>query len=97
MRLAHCLTLMSIAVTQVCAAQSASIGCLSYQPQVVHVKGTLTQKTYPGPPNYESVRTGDKAEKVWLIELNSAICVNRDNAEPDLNPKKQNLKNIQLV
>ncbi len=36
--------------------------CLSYEPNIVTLSGTLVRKTFPGPPNYESVKKGDKPE-----------------------------------
>jgi hypothetical protein len=45
--------------------QSTSLSpCLSYEPAVVTLSGTLVRKTFPGPPNYKSVKKGDKPEKL---------------------------------
>jgi len=64
---------------------------------MVKVSGTLIQKTFPGPPNYESVRKGDKAEVDWLVELRSPVCVTEDKADPDLNPSQDRIHELQLV
>src|SRR5271169_3126831 len=63
-----------------------SSGCLSYESSVVTLNGTIIRKTFPGPPNYESVRRGDKPEVYWLIVLSRPICVDKDELNPDLNP-----------
>ncbi len=34
--------------------------CLSYEPTEVRLTGTISRKTFPGPPNYQSIRKGDK-------------------------------------
>jgi hypothetical protein len=81
-----------------CAQQeSSSSRCLSYEPALVNVGGTLISKTFAGPPNYESVRNGDRAETSWLIELHSPVCVSGDKAGPDLNPSQDRVTEIQLV
>jgi uncharacterized protein DUF4431 len=50
--------------------------CLSYEPEVVKLTGTIRRHTFPGPPNYESIAKGDQAERVWLLHLAKPICVN---------------------
>jgi hypothetical protein len=72
-------------------------GCLSYEPVVVTISGTLVGKTFPGPPNYESVKKGDKPETSWFLDLPTTVCVTEDSAEPDLNPKQGAVREIQLV
>src|SRR5579863_8531378 len=71
--------------------------CLSYEPAIVTLSGTLVRKTFPGPPNYESVKKGDKPETSWFLDLPESVCVNEDKAEPDLNPKQSAVREIQLV
>jgi uncharacterized protein DUF4431 len=71
--------------------------CLSYEPAVVTLSGTLVRKTFPGAPNYESVKKGDKPETSWFLDLPESVCVNEDKTEPDLNPKQSAIHEIQLV
>lgn len=81
-----------------CVAQSTSTStCLSYEPAVVKVTGTLTRKTFPGLPNYQSARKGDRPETFWLVELAAPVCVSEDKADPDLNPSQESIGEIQLV
>lgn len=49
--------------------------CLSYEPATVSLHGRLLRRTFPGPPNYESVKRGDKPETYWLLHLDAPICV----------------------
>jgi hypothetical protein len=76
---------------------ATSVPCLSYEPTVVKIAGSLERKTVPGPPNYESVRNGDKPETYWFVKLSEPICVAEDEKEPDLNPAKKGVGRIQLV
>jgi hypothetical protein len=71
--------------------------CLAYEPTVVTLRGTLVSKTFPGPPNFESIRNGDKPETYWLLDLPAAVCINEDKVEPDLNPAQEDVREIQLV
>ncbi|HEY1470325.1 MAG TPA: DUF4431 domain-containing protein [Candidatus Acidoferrum sp.] len=71
--------------------------CLLYEPSVVQLRGTIIRKTFPGPPNYESVERGDKPEVYWLLVLSEPICVEQDSKDPDLNPAQGDVRRIQLV
>jgi hypothetical protein len=71
--------------------------CLLYEPSVVTLKGTLIRKTFPGPPNYESVRKGDRPETYWLVELADPVCVDKDPKDPDLGPAHNDIRIVQLV
>jgi hypothetical protein len=71
--------------------------CLSYN-GTIRVQGTLTQQTFPGPPNYESIETGDQAETYWLVVLDGSACVAADPADDTgLSPAVATLERIQLV
>jgi hypothetical protein len=70
-------------------AQVELAGCHSYEPATVGLHGKLVRETFAGPPNYHDVRKGDEAETVWLVTLDSPICINQDEAEPDLNPSQK--------
>jgi len=71
--------------------------CLSYEPAVVTLSGTVVRKTFPGPPNYESVKKGDRPETSWFLDLPETVCVNESQTEPNLNPKQNGIHEIQLV
>lgn len=76
-------------------AQSA---CLKYEPAVVSLSGTVTLKTYPGPPNYESVADGDKPEKGWYLRLQKPICTVEDASDPEMPYEAEaNVSELQLV
>ncbi|HEV7376730.1 MAG TPA: DUF4431 domain-containing protein [Pyrinomonadaceae bacterium] len=67
--------------------------CLSYNVAGVQLTGTISRKTFPGPPNYESVRRGDKPETYWILHLARPICTT---AGVD-NDAESNVTEIQLI
>ena len=82
----------------ICSAQvSSNAPCLAYEPSEVRLTGSLERQTFPGPPNYESVRNGDPAETYWLLKLTRPVCVTESKTAPDLDSKQDNINRIQLV
>jgi hypothetical protein len=63
--------------------------CLSYEPSVVELTGTIVRKTFAD--------AQDKPETYWVLELSRPICVNQDVKEPDLNYAQKDVRLIQLV
>jgi hypothetical protein len=64
-----------------CAALSpqAHAACLDVrQSDQLAFKGTLSQPVFPGPPNYEDIKKGDKPERAYIIKLDSPICATGD-------------------
>jgi len=41
----------------------------------VQLLGRVVLRTFPGPPNNESIQTGDRAERQALLQLDQPICV----------------------
>jgi hypothetical protein len=78
-------------------ASENSSGCLSYEPSVVELRGTIVRETFPGPPDYESIRGEDRPEVYWLVVLSHPVCVDQDKTDPDLNPAQKDVRRIQLV
>ena len=70
--------------------------CLRYEPEKVRFKGTIVRKTFPGPPEYESVEQGDKPETVWILNLLKPVCVLADE-DDDLNETEKDVRAIHLV
>lgn len=75
-----CLLIALVAACPRAGAQvighAESTECLRLSPnQVLELKGRLSVRTFPGPPNYESVAKGDTAERTYLLELPRPICV----------------------
>lgn len=57
--------------------------CLSYKPAKVRLTGTLVERTFPGPPEFESIEKGDEPEARWILKLTKPVCVNA-NEEYDI-------------
>lgn len=70
---------------------------MTYEPSVVKLRGTLVRKTFPGPPEYQDIRRGDRPETYWLIKLIQPVCVAEDKIEPELDPAHENIRIMQLV
>lgn len=45
------------------------------EPQIVELKGKLVLQTFPGPPNYESIKNGDDIERHFYLSLEAPIDV----------------------
>jgi hypothetical protein len=58
----------------IATAYASAQECLSYDVAGVQLTGTISRKTFPGPPNYESIRRGDKPETYWILHLARPIC-----------------------
>lgn len=39
------------------------------EPETVNIVGTLQKEVFPGPPNYENIRSGDRPETVWFVAV----------------------------
>jgi hypothetical protein len=51
--------------------------------QAFSFEGKLTHKVFPGPPNYESVRKGDKPEPSYILQLQKQTCVSGSDEQID--------------
>jgi Domain of unknown function (DUF4431) len=89
--------LFLVSSTRSFGQQTTELHCLSYEPAVVKLTGTLVRKTFPGPPDYKTVHSGDRPEAYWLLNLSRPVCVDQDKEQPDLNPAQNNVQTIQLV
>ena len=69
--------------------------CLNYELQKVQLEGILYQKSFPGPPNYEDIKKGDKEEVYWLIKTTKKFCVN--DTKDNWTVKLVNQSEVQLI
>jgi hypothetical protein len=72
---------------------SAQGDCHSYETDGVKLTGTISRKTFPGPPNYESVKRGDQPETYWALHLARAICT-KAGADSEA---ESNVTDLQLI
>jgi hypothetical protein len=89
--------LFALTLAAVCSAQPQATGCLSYEPAVVQLTGTVIRETFPGPPNYESVRNGERPETYWILHLEHPICVDADKTDSGYNSAQIDIQRVQLV
>ena len=85
--------LTSVIVLLVLAASGARSQCLKPNVQTVTLKGLVFARDFPGPPNYESIRSGDERIRYWILRLNKPICVDGD----DIGAAVSNIRELQIV
>ena len=59
-------------------SDSAASPCIRYGIDTVQLAGRLSRETFPGPPNYESVRRGDTPETGFYLTLTAPVCTMED-------------------
>jgi hypothetical protein len=79
-----------------CASASAQ-RCLKYSPAVITLKGTLRSHVFPGPPNYESIKRGDRKERAIILMLAAPTCTISNDPPQGLDDPETNLREMQLV
>ena len=50
---------------------SARENVLTYGPSSFELTGSIELQTFPGPPNYESIKGGDETERGFYLRLDS--------------------------
>lgn len=70
--------------------------CLSYETRGVQLTGRIFKKIFPGPPNYESIKEGDRPEEAWIIHLAKPICVKANEQDED-DVAENDVSELQLV
>jgi len=85
---------LSLALLLFAASWSGSLAarCLYYGD--VSLTGRLVQQTYAGPPDFESVTKGDAPLVIWILQLETGVCITSDSASY---PNVYNEREIQLV
>ena len=74
-------------------ASAQSAPCLNPNRDTVTLTGTMRRLTFPGPPNYQDVASGDTAEVGFYLQLRTPICSLSD----EVGDAAQNVRLIQLV
>ena len=70
--------------------------CFNYEPDITILTGKIIRETFPGWPNYESIRGGDEPETYWILNLANPVCVNA--LQGDLSyPFESRIKHVQLI
>ena len=79
---------MLLTLSSALPSAAALAECLRFEPAEVELSGTLAARVFPGPPNYESVVAGDRAERAFILTLTRAICVDAD-PQSEINGESQ--------
>ncbi|KJR43464.1 hypothetical protein MCHI_000624 [Candidatus Magnetoovum chiemensis] len=69
--------------------------CLQYEPAIVTLKGKAYKESFIGPPNYESIESGDTPSSEIIIKLDHPICVIAE-ANDEMNETVYDVKEIQI-
>ncbi len=82
---------------QAAAPSANATACLRYEPDTVALTGTLSRRTEPGPPNYESVRGGDAPETYFYLDLPRPACTIGAADSESANDPVSGVRQVQLV
>jgi len=89
------LSLSALFLIALSCSTAAAQNCFGYGPTVT-LTGKLHSRVFPGPPNYESIRQGDRKETALLLTLVKEICTT--GSDPlGIDVPEANLRDIQLV
>lgn len=69
--------------------------CLEYGP-TVSLAGTLRSQVFPGPPNYESIRRGDRRETAIILTLVGGACTTGNDPQ-GFDVPETGIREMQLV
>ncbi len=75
-RVADVLVMGSVMIGTISLAAAACIDVR--QPDPLSFTGTLSYQVFPGPPNYENIKKGDKPEHAYILKLDQQICATGD-------------------
>lgn len=69
-----------------------------YEPEIVRLSGTIIKKTYPGSPNYESIKSGDTREDDVFLKPDQPfdVTLTADDDPSAMAEQEKNIKIIQL-
>ena len=88
------LTTTLLLVAGYCSSATAQ-SCLEYGP-TVSLTGTLRSQVFAGPPNYESIRRGDRKEAAIILTLVTPTCTT-GNDPAGIDVPETGIREMQLV
>lgn len=71
--------------------------CLKYETENIELVGTIFSKVFAGPPNYKSIKAGDRKEMATILKLKSSVCTSADDDPRSFNVAETDIRQIQLV
>lgn len=86
---------MALLFVATCCSTAFAQKCLEYGP-TVSIEGTLRSQVFAGPPNYESIRRGDRKETAVIVTLVKPVCIT-GNDSASFNVSETSVREMQLV
>lgn len=71
--------------------------CQQFRKASITLTGILRHVVFPGPPEYEDVKTGDEPEPRWVLDLKEPICVRGDPSSEFDSETVYDIRQIQLA
>ena len=81
--------LVFMLVTIAPAAVPAQANCVRLRGDTIDLPGNIVRRILPGPPNYASIKAGDRPDTVWVLRLRRSLCMNDGSAKPVRIPEVQ--------
>jgi hypothetical protein len=70
---------------------------IHYEPSVVELTGRLKRETFPGAPNYESIKNGDKIETHYYLTLDQKIDVIKNANDKSTNINDESVMDVSVL
>lgn len=68
-----------------------------YEPSVVELTGRLKRETFPGAPNYESIKNGDEIETHYYLSLDQKIDVIKNIDDKSTNINDESVMDVSVL
>jgi len=66
-------------------------GCISSESPIAAI-GKLSMRHFPGPPNYEDIRKGDRDDLVLILTLPRSVCID----DPDFDTSHKRFRTVHV-
>ncbi|MDO9181129.1 MAG: DUF4431 domain-containing protein [Bacteriovorax sp.] len=70
---------------------------VEYGPTAVELIGKLKRETFPGRPNYESIKGGDEIETHYYLSLDQKIDVIKNKNDKLMSTNDESVKNVDVL
>lgn len=68
-----------------------------YEPEIIELIGEIDLQTFPGAPNYESIKNGDEVETHFYLKLRNSIDVIALPKDAESPMKSESFYNVQIL
>jgi hypothetical protein len=68
-----------------------------YEPEIIELIGEIDLQTFPGSPNYESIKNGDEVETHFYLKLRNSIDVIALPKDAESPMKSESFYNVQIL